>query len=148
MTGALDYGDVPTWIGAITTGAALVSALVLFRRQSEVLSTTVEELRRSQAGPAAGVCVWKSVERGAASLEVWNTAEFPVTGVVVTLTDGGLERRIEEFSTVFPPGERESSTLPTADPTGARVRVDFTDAFGVRWRRTPNSLDMVSGEER
>lgn len=138
----IDWGDVPTWIGAATTGLALLSALVLFRRQSDVLNQTVEEFRRSHAGPAAGVCIWKAMGESRTTLVIWNTTSYPITGVIVY---GGKDATPIDrlFSTVFPPGEREEASLP-ADAAAHPVSLDFTDAFGVRWHRTPSTLDAIA----
>ena len=148
MIASLNFGDVPTWVGAITTGLGLITALILFRRQSDALSKTVEELRRTRFTPAAGVCIWKAREGDRSKLVVWNTTQFPITDVAVRIGDGPASRALDEFSTMFPPGQKEEADLADAMDAALPAMVTFCDAFGSRWQRTPTSVRAIGTDSK
>ncbi len=140
----LDLGDVPTWFGAALSAAVLLTGILLFRKQTEVLNHTIDSFRRSQIETGAGLCVWKAMDDGGIILVIWNTTGFPVTEVKVW-TQGSAGAAVwVAFSTVFPPGEREELQLPSHIDPADIVVAEFTDSFGIRWQRTPKSLTRVS----
>lgn len=145
---SVDWGNVPTWIGAIVTSGALsVSA-----------ATLALHLRDRRRASAATVNAWASLANSAApdalQAQVRNSGAEPAYKIKLTFIIGGEESHSDEFD-VIPP--KELTTRPASQAaidhwyrvltarqlpgTGVdrylpRVRLAFTDSAGRRWERT------------
>src|SRR4051794_5872101 len=99
----LDWGNVPTWVGAVLTGSSLLIAANTYRR-------AVQDRRREQASKfAAWVSGTPAV--GRVQLFLANGSDMPVYKVRVDLiVDGDRSSVKSEHIDVAPPGR-----LPARD---------------------------------
>ena len=143
-------GTLPAWVSAILTGAALLQAVRLFRRESE------DRIRR-QADQVYG---WKDSSPGPPAMSqvyvtVRNLSEQPIWNIDVGLVESGqrFRRAAEKVGDkdLEPNGcSRWEWKIKEAQERrlDRQVAVDFTDASGRRWRRTGSSLERVRPRRR
>ncbi len=126
-----DWGDVPTWVGAITTALALIAAGYAAKVSWNVLK--VEQVRDAAAAEAAArerdrerraqadlIATWLQPsaheDSDNAEIRVRNASSLPVYQVVVEVMAGGAVTAAVPWM-VLPPGE-----VGAALPPGSRGR--------------------------
>lgn len=162
-----DYGDVPTWIGAVATIAAAGVALAIF-------GGSVRDRRRDQARRVAGLVpgglsiippgqplfTHGSLRVAAPAavatrqhvqclVHVKNGSDEVISDVTATVVSrDGSPIGLAPFSWVdIGPGQLIEITAAQVDPGGVssnvRLLLEFTDAAGRRWRRLGGSLKRM-----
>lgn len=158
---SLDMGDVPTWIGAVTTLGALVAAGAVVKVE---LGREARAKAEAESAQADLVAAWIA-RRAEAWVVVRNSSTLPIYGVTILIKNTvrpldpeqpDPKMRFSRFFEVLPPGEEPASGLvndegkPMRDPdpelkASLGVEVWFTDAAGRRWvRRSTGQLERVS----
>lgn len=129
----IDWGDVPTWVGAITTLGALIAAAVLVRFELRRDHREVDRLERAEQ--ADKVAAW--FDDQSARILVRNGSSLPIYNVRVWVISGAPGDELIEVDGAVPPGD-----MPLAVPRGAMgalseigLRLRFTDAAGRSWQR-------------
>ena len=154
-----DWGDVPTWINALTTTGALVAAALVVRI----------ELKREERGEEAAlsaqaeqVAAWHrywtpsearrygdtlgSIDRWSGwGIELMNDSGLPIYDVQIRVmvfnAADGLWHEVGEWSVAgtLPPGRTRhqppETTALLVDMDQRRVEVRFRDSAGTSWRR-------------
>ncbi|CCH77743.1 hypothetical protein BN12_220021 [Nostocoides japonicum T1-X7] len=144
---ALDWGDVPTWIGGVGTTGAVAWAVVTFRSQANMRS--LDEV--------AGVSAWLEAQQS--DYESRDVHLVVLNATSRAIYDVWVEHSGEESQPVvwevIPPGQ--SRRLPAAehlvsplDEASGQVDLSFTDTKGQRWERSgPNqTLARVDARRR
>lgn len=146
----IDWGDVPTWIGAIGTVLAVLAAIYaglqakrVYLIERERDHRADEDRRRTQAVAISG-WVTESGGHSAASewpiLEIMNASTLPVYDVVATVTGSdGIPLISEKFYSIAPASSPLQRPLVLHErATGAvplLVSLTFRDASGLIWCR-------------
>lgn len=144
----MDWGDVPTWLGAIGTVGTLVAAIFVVSREQRAAARNDDERRRNQASQVAA---WARIEPGGriggleVQLYVRNASKQPVYDVLAAIQDGGTGEGVATDSlAVLPPGETEVRAqagalrhfLRDSKVTGSpAVTMSFRDSAGQAWQR-------------
>lgn len=151
---AIDWGDIPTWVSAITTLGALIAAgwvvRIELKRDDRALTA------RASAEQADKVAAWPGGRRaGTYFIVLRNSSDLPIYDVAVFAAradSGGPPPMAIERLDLLPPGDREIPFFVTKEPrfTATRVGFDepivddeqkwlvvleFSDSAGRRWRR-------------
>jgi len=155
---AVQYGDVPTWISALASIAALsfaaaatVVAVRVYKiesRRDRVAAAEArrrdEEARRSQAVLVSG---WWGSDPGVSAQKagafVRNASDAPVYNVTIAVLDPVIPDSVATLSVpVIPPADAPgfyqvagNSQVLDTDDGEHRVELSFTDAAGMRWIR-------------
>jgi hypothetical protein len=122
---AIDWGDVPTWVSAITTLGALIAAGIVVH--IEMRRDKQSRALREQEEQAGAVAAWPGEVGNLKSedhLVIRNGSQLPVYRVVVSVA-----HRHGTFHISFP------EELDDDDPGSVDVVLSFTDAAGRGWRR-------------
>lgn len=141
----INWGDVPTWVGAVgAIGAFVVYYLLLkgelLQRQEEV------ELRRSYT--PRRTAAWTD---GPNSLVIQNGGDEPVFALVVYVGRMGTDfNDVEQMGSWYElvvgtmgPGTKFDETVSETYTAGEHfpdipeVAIEFTDCNGTHWRREP-----------
>lgn len=156
----LDWGNVPTWLGAVVTSTSVSIAAISYRR-------SVHDKERAQASLVGG---WVGIEEKAGKQErvtrVSNASDAPVYEVTIRVP--GTR---EEYLSELPP--KTTTTLNARPPSSKSSRVvtaaismwmfeasatretrsddpppelEFRDGSGKLWRRSPNGKLKVIRE--
>lgn len=165
----MDWGDVPTWIQAVTTTAALIAAALAVRlelkagreRDSEAVERG-EDKRRAQASavviwPSRGLWPYPGVQDYVVyhDVTVSNASDLPIFDAALSIA--GSNGVVEDVWTaaVLPPGARVDVSLDehtlalgaeevTIDGVFVALfgnaRLAFTDAAGRKWERLAGLL--------
>ena len=136
---ALDWGDVPTWVGGVGTTAAVLWAVATWRgRASDARRVAV-----------SGVAAWLEAEQEdyddrAVFLVVQNQTEHPIFAVSIT-----ANRQVAqplEWEMLPPRAIRRvravNEWVPVHEDYSANVAMAFTDTRGRRWRRDGATHDL------
>lgn len=130
---AIDWGDVPTWISAITTLGALVAAGVIVYLEVRRDRRAAEQ--RAREDQANSVAAWHSTETDGHHILVRNGSTLPVYRVVV----GVVHNRgvTHEAVRMIPPGDFRIPFPEEIEdwPPHTDLRLWFTDTAGRSWRR-------------
>ena len=158
----VDWGDVPTWVAAITTlGAFLAAAWVVKielrrdsgrRRELEAQQDAAE--RAEQADRVAGWTAWlddapaREDEVSLRPTAGWaivlrNNSQLPIYDVrlILLIPQGGTDEQVVEVRqmSVVPPGTKEIPWPEEAEGTASaehvRTAIMFRDAAGRTWQR-------------
>lgn len=158
MAKAAFGGDPAAWLTAVAALAAVVAAVAGGREASRLYSleaardaARAEDARRVQASQ---VSVWLGPEDEWERYYIWNASNAAVTDVVVTVGAAGEVVELADLGVVPPSPEPERILISddAVDVYGARLReqhrqvhlrLDFTDAAGNRWYRTPHEFGPV-----
>lgn len=165
----IDWGDVPTWITAAATVAALVAAVLAVRASWQVLKLEAQRENRAEqaeaerrsredrADQADLVAVWPAGYSGAV---IRNGSALPIYRVTVTYVTSAGEVHESTEVDVVPPGEREAPWPPDAqtpddegnvtfnfDLVHARNGIRFVDSAGRRWHRDGNGVLALTGRD-
>jgi hypothetical protein len=157
----VDWGDVPTWVGAVGTVGALFFAVITLRSEFRSRRADEADKRRAQASL---VTAW--TERSPAAIDdmrglpdegrerrpcvvVSNQSDGVVHEVFWTLWDEETESRMDH-GYVRALGPRVTHRVVVPGPLGGEptVRLIYQDAEGVLWGRASRllSADELSGE--
>ncbi len=159
VCGAFDFGDVPTWVGAIATGGALWFAAITYRR-------AVDNRRKEQAGRVSVIHQRISYqqksnqqtgqveESGEALVRVANRNPVSIYDCEVSLLSWDWKGRSSKalsslwVSNIQPESETTELEFSVApQPKHLKrdwglprppIRLTFTDNHGSRWRRWPD----------
>jgi hypothetical protein len=162
MCERINWGDVPTWIGAAATILAIIAAAAAAIQAKRLY--TVESTRDAQAAAdridsreivdrqfAEKVCAWIDSEISTddepiPTVNIQNLGALPVFDLQVEAVDGSGAVLTLTFAT-FPPTSTPKivPVLAVSDRdrvANAALRLAFRDAAGKRWVRQPSgSLD-------
>lgn len=162
----IDWGDVPTWVGAITTLGALIAAGMVLRVEMRRDRDAAEDRARSEQ--AMFCAAWPGLTaRGGHVVFFRNGSQLPVYDVRITIrNEEGRVLEVGDTERIQPPGERTygwPNEVFDVDELGDRIRdnreqwfpeCSFTDAAGRVWfrdwkgtllRATPSHLGAVRG---
>jgi hypothetical protein len=153
-TARLDWGDVPTWVGALGTVLALSFAVLTLRSELSSRRRAHEEARRAQANL---VTAWVDhvdaarlddlrdgpAPRGGqqSAVIVSNQSDRVVHEVFWVLWDEETEARMDR-GYIRALGPRTERVILVRGPSGGDpiVLLHFTDAQGILWGRTRKLL--------
>jgi hypothetical protein len=132
----LDWGDVPTWIGAITTLCALLAAAYLVA--IEVRRDRREADRQDRAEQADKVAAWFDDASG--QLLLRNGSSLPIYNVLITIFPESPELATIQPEGAVPPGDTLLAYPPMVmnSFTETSLRLMFTDTAGRSWERSFN----------
>lgn len=164
---SLDMGDVPTWIGAVTTLGALVAAGAVVKVE---LGREARAKAEADSAQADLVAAWIA-RRAEAWVVVRNNSTLPIYDVTILIYDVTILIKkafrpldpeqpdptpsFSQFYQVLPPGEELARGLandegkPMQNPApelkaSLVVEVRFTDAAGREWvRRSTGQLERA-----
>lgn len=130
---AVDWGDVPTWISAITTLGALIAAAVLIGVEVRRDRRGIQQAERQDQ--ADKVAAWKQGSRSTRHILVRNGSQLPIYKVLVLVvySRGSKVLRVDSV----PPGDHPL-TFPDSmpgDPDAVDLELYFTDTAGRAWLR-------------
>lgn len=130
---AIDWGDVPTWVSAITTLGALIAAAYLVRVEVRRDRRQVEHLERAEQ--ADHVAAWFDDDSG--RFLVRNGSSLPIYNVRIWVYSEADSDELIEVDGAVPPGDLR---LPVPDGVmgpylEASIRLRFTDAASRSWQR-------------
>lgn len=152
---AIDWGDVPNWVSAITTLGALVAAgwivKIELRRDGRL------DEARQRGHQADLIAVWHEVSMRPTSpghtstkrpgIRITNGSALPVSRMLIEVSYQGWRVASETLQTV-PPGEividypkpSIPDELRPTDGSGMRyedfeLSIEFADTANIRWRR-------------
>ncbi|TYB94055.1 hypothetical protein FXF53_27415 [Micromonospora sp. WP24] len=162
---AAEWGDVPTWVGAVASLGALTAATVAARVAKRVYQIESERDQQAEAdrrereleamrAQASRVSAWwdtayrvddagQRYSLGRAAL-VRNASELPVHSVRVffhaPLEGGGYEHFGPAIKAVVPPGSVPIDVYPpvglsSVESADVVVEIEFIDAGGLQWKR-------------
>ena len=161
---SLDWGDVPTWIAALSTVGALVAAIVAGRAAWRLLGLEATRDRNAFADKktvqASRVSAWAKWERSAEGAEsdydipllsVRNASDLPVYAVLLELFNSRDQLVSTERVDVLPPtdgpidlphvvSDAEHSALQGDYGSKLQVKITFRDASGRTWVRQVDGL--------
>lgn len=148
---AVDWGDVPTWLSAVTTLGALFAAgwvvvieLGRERRAERLLEEQRDAAARSEQ--ANLVAAWSDWDRERPCILIRNGSALPIYNVRVELTHHSQPTRPYEVQVILPPGDHRAvypADIVGYDALGDvtdssmtwSIRLNFYDAAGRSWMR-------------
>jgi hypothetical protein len=128
----VDWGDAPTWAGAVSATAALVFAGRAIRQTNQLQTDVVEDRRRRQA---ALVSCWLDPLR---MLRLQNRSDEPVYAVMVFSSERSPHRPGDNHTYLdyLGPGEDHQTPWDEDSPGAEPLPVMyFSDAMGIDWVR-------------
>ena len=156
----VNWGDLPTWVGAVTTLGALIAARRLIKVELERDERAAEDRRRAEedrarSEQAALVATWPGPSPGSSGrgIVVRNGSNLPIYGVEVTLhSHSGRPDILVVVEDVIPPGDRWypfPESVFEVNELGDRVgdtrddwapAIEFEDAAGRLWGRNEDGV--------
>jgi hypothetical protein len=137
----VQWGDVPTWVGSVMTGVALLVAATAYRK-------SVRDTERTQASM---VTIWVKQVNGAGTVHVKNSSDASVYAVTIYYGGKGASKAISPYYLVrkkesslkglgrwpsIGPGEEESAPFKRSKVFDPEIPwLYFRDANGVDWTR-------------
>jgi hypothetical protein len=152
-------GDVPTWVGSITTTLALVAAgwavVIELRRDRAAQRDRQVEQARLIAGWTDPADDYWVTPRNGSSLPVYDV-QVDILSTSESWEDlfGMTKRKHGQYTNhldVLPPGDSHISEVKAAGrkpvvapaPKPDRIQIEFTDAKGSRWKRDNEHLTQL-----
>lgn len=155
----MEWGDVPTWVGAVTSTAALTAAVVAAFAARRILGIEIgrdegqaHERRSRQAELVAAWLTDRASRDRPAPATRWvcllrNVSAVPVYDVLLTYQVGDT-RHVDEVFPQMPPGDHERDVVDAAafalahGTDDVELTMSFTDAAGRRWTRNRVGLQI------
>jgi hypothetical protein len=141
----IDWGDVPTWISALTTTGALIAAGWIVGIELRRDWRSGERLARAEQADL--VAAWRHQE-DASRVQLKNASHLPVYNFSIEFSSVELDKRFEATLPLLPPGEHTLKYPPEIVHVTARhrlvdldlrdqyaIRITFTDSADRTWRR-------------
>lgn len=147
----VDWGDIPTWISALTTLGALVAAgwvvrIELRREEQAVIARADERAARERSEQADNVAAWPDWNRDRPAILIRNGSQLPIYNVRLEFTSGARSPRRIQPMPMLAPGDHHAAypgDIVSDDGTGNfsdtshlwNVRLRFVDSAGRDWVR-------------
>jgi hypothetical protein len=161
----LDWGDVPTWVGALTTLGALIAAGALVKVELRRDRRTEREAQQRRDGQARAeqadlVAAWKDQKDSDSWATIRNGSELPVYDVELELfeTTGTVRQYTVEVGVVPPSDHMDIWVVQNSVGTDVHspgrprefaVSITFRDTAGREWKRdTAGVLHQTGGPTR
>lgn len=140
---AVQWGDVPTWVGSVGTAGALLIAMWLLKKEVNDRRQRDSEARAAQA---AQVAAWTSGRVVRADpypemlVRIRNGSTMPIFTVNFEFSQGVRGTFVRYILAMGPEETREFRILLPSYPKGETIApsLTFADAAGRRWFRDGN----------
>ncbi|WP_146099678.1 hypothetical protein [Kineococcus xinjiangensis] len=152
----LDWGNLPSWGAFLAASIAVTLAAGAYKREGQ-RDQLKQRLAIQEQASKVGAWIARVVEGRAVEARLLNRSDLPVTNMEVWVeaklkpgltgrTGPPIISNLGHTIPVLEPKDDKTATMnlpagTTEESYDFRVTSTFTDALGIKWRRTPDSLE-------